>query len=477
MEGPTPKTSRSADRLERMPPQNLEAEMSLLGSMIIDSEVIGEVLQVIGPQGKERFYRNDHRLLYEVLVSMYDNRQPVDIITCRDELQRRGALEEVGGVDYIVQLVESVPSAANAAYYARIVRDKAMLRDLIRASGEVMEMAYSESDEAREILDHAEHRIFDVVSQRVSGEAETLKTILKEVYERLRVRDVDYVSGLPTGFYKLDELTSGLQPGEMIVVAGRPSMGKTALGLNMASHVAVVENRPVAFFSMEQSSQQVVQRILCDRAGIDSHQLRTRRLSERDIMQLGLVCGELEHAPLFVDDTPGMTALELRSKTRRLFLKHKLSAVFVDYLQLMYSSGRAESRQQEVSEISRALKALARELDIPVVVMAQLNRQAEGREGHRPRMSDLRESGAIEQDADVILLLHREDYYRKDEPGYVPTNTAEVIVAKQRNGPTGRVELLWNERLTRFNNLSPMAEPFPSSRPTDIPAPSEAAPF
>jgi len=477
MEGPTPTTTPSADRIERVPPQSIEAEMSLLGSMIIDSEVIGEVLQILGPEGRQRFYRNDHRQLYEVLVSMYDARQPIDAITCRDELQRRGVLGEIGGVEYIVQLVESVASPANAPYYARIVRDKSMLRDLIRASGEVMELAYHEAEPARQILDQAEQRIFDVVSQRVVGEAQNLKTILKEVYERLQLREEGVISGLPTGFYQLDERTSGLQNGEMIVVAARPSMGKTALGLNIAEHIAADENKPVAFFSMEQSAHQVAQRILCGRAGIDSHQLRRGRLSERDIAHLSMVAGELEHKPLFIDDTPGMTALELRSKARRLFLRHNLAAIFVDYLQLMYSSGRVENRQQEVAEISRALKALARELNIPVVVIAQLNRQTEGREGHRPRMSDLRESGAIEQDADVVLLIHREDYYHQGSPGYTPTNLAEIIIAKQRNGPVGKIDLVWDARSTRFNNPSMHGEPVPVGSMAEVPIDYQDAPF
>ncbi len=478
MEGPIPRIKTpSDDRLERVPPQNMDAEMSLLGSMIIDSEVIAEVLQVLGPEGKDRFYRNDHRLLYDVLLSMFDQRRPIDAVTLRDELERRGLSEQVGGVEYIVQLVESVPSAANATYYARIVRDKAMLRELIRAGGEVMELAYAESDTARDILDQAEKKIFEVVSQRVVSEAQNFRTVLKEVYERLKDRDDNPLTGLPTGYYQLDEKLCGLQNGEMIVLAARPSMGKTALGLNIAEFIAVDDRKPVLFFSMEQSANQVAQRILCGRAGIDSQQMRRGRLSERDIQHLGMVCGEMEHAPLFIDESPNMTALELRSKARRLFLRHRLSAIFIDYLQLMTTTGRIESRQQAVSEISRALKALARELNIPVVVIAQLNRQAEEREGHRPRMSDLRESGAIEQDADVVLLIHREDYYHSNQPGYAFTNTAEVIIAKQRNGPVGTVQLHFDGRLTRFSNLSAQTEPISMSSMADATADLGGAPF
>jgi replicative DNA helicase len=478
MEGQRQSTSPNPDRLERVPPQSIDAEMSLLGSMVLDSNIIAEVLQILGPQGKERFYRHDNQVLYEVFVAMYDARQPIDIVTLRQELDRRGLLKEIGGVEYLTQLMESVPSAANAEYYARIVRDKAMLRDLIRASGELVEMGYAQAEPARQILDQAEQKIFDVAGQRIVGQAENLKDILKEIYDHLCIRDGDYVSGLPTGFTELDNLTSGLQNGEMIVVAARPSMGKTALGLNIAEHVAVQEKKAVGFFSMEQSSQQVAQRILCGRAGIDSNQLRKGRLGESDLQLLGVVCGELANAPLFIDDTPGMSPLELRSKARRLHFRCPLSAIFVDYLQLMHVTKRIDSRQQEVAEISRALKALARELNIPVVVIAQLNRQAEGREGHRPRMSDLRESGAIEQDADVVVLLHREDYYTQDRPdAEPPTNIADVIVAKQRNGPTGAIQLQWDRRMTRFHNLSRQTEPAAVGAPTYTSSDLEDTPF
>ncbi len=475
MEGPNPPTKASPDRPERVPPQSIDAEMSLLGSMMLESDVIAEVLQIIGPEGKERFYRNDHRLLYDALVTMYDAREPIDLVSLRTELERRGLLEQIGGVEYIVRLAESVPSAANAEHYARIVRDKSMLRDLIATSGELMEMAYAQNAPAREVLDRAEQKIFDVAGQRIIGQAENLQDIVKDVFDKLSEHDDDYVSGLPTQFYELDHILGGLQKGEMIVVAARPSMGKTALGLNIAENIAVDDENPVAFFSMEQSAQQVAQRIMCGRAQLDSAKLRKGRLGEEDIRNLMVICGELEHAPLLIDDTPGMTALELRSKARRLHLQHHLTAIFIDYLQLMYTSRRIESRQQEVADMSRALKALARELDIPVVVIAQLNRQPEGREGHRPRMSDLRESGAIEQDADVVLLLHREDYYKQDQEE--PTHIAEIIVAKQRNGPTGVVQLTWDPRSTRFRNLSRQAEPVPGNAHDYAPAGSGETPF
>jgi replicative DNA helicase len=478
MGDPNP-TRTTPEGLDRVPPQSIEAEMSLLGSMMLDADVIAEVLQIIRTDGKDRFYRNDHRLLYEVLVAMYDTRQPIDIVSLRVELERRGLLQEVGGVEYLVQLAESVPSAANAEYYARIVRDKAMLRELIQASRELTEMAYGQSQPAREILDQAEQRIFDVAGQRVTGRAESLKDLLKQVYDKLAAHGDDYVSGLPTRFYELDHLLGGLQNGEMIVMAARPSMGKTALGLNMAENIAVEEGKHVAFFSLEQSAQQVAQRILCGRARMDSSRLRSGRFSEEEINSLGFVSADLEHAPLYIDDSPAMSVLELRSKARRMHLQHKLSVVFVDYLQLMHTAKRVESRQQEVSEMSRAMKALARELNVPVVVVAQLNRQPEERHGNRPRMSDLRESGAIEQDADVILLLHREDYYNQGKPPeeYTPTNTADVIVAKQRNGPTGTVQLHWDARFTRFSNLSAQQEPGPMDVGDYTPAGSDAVPF
>lgn len=439
----------------RVPPQSLQAEMCTLGSMILDVDCIGEIIPLLRA---DNFYRHDHQTIFESLLQLYDKKQAVDLVLLRDELNRRGQLEQVGGVDYLVALAESVPSAANAAYYAKIVRDMALLRNLISASSEICNLAYGAQGEADEIADEAEQKIFDVTEQKITSQAIHLREIMHQTFDMIDQRTGSHVYGMATGFNDLNELTGGLQNGEMIVVAARPSMGKTALGLNIADHVGVDNKKPVVIFSLEMSSQQLVERLLCSRAQIDNQKLRKVMLNDQEYERLNIAAGELSEAQIFVDDSPSLTPLELRAKARRLKLKHDIQLVVIDYLQLMYVPN-AESRQMEVSFISRHLKALARELNIPVVVMSQLNRSPEGREGHRPRMSDLRESGAIEQDADVVMLLHREDYYHS-EPDYDRTNTAEIIIAKQRNGPTGNINLIWNSQWTCFLDHSHAPEPF-----------------
>jgi replicative DNA helicase len=426
--------------------------MGLLGSMMLDRQAVEAILPLINREEAYWLYRPDHQLIFQLLLDVYDRGDAIDLIVVQDELKRRGQLEQVGGVDYLVNLAESVPTWVNAEYYARIVRDKGLLRDLIKCSGQISDAAYADSDPTPEVMDAAEMALFGVTERRISGHAVPLGEMLEKVYSTIELRDGDYLTGLPTGFHELDDLTSGIQPGDMVIVAGRPSMGKTAMGLNIAEHLAVDQSKPVGFFSMEMSNHQLAQRVLCARGRLDSHRFRRGMLSESDIQELGMVCGELGSAPLYIDDTPGMTAMELRGKARRLRRQHRIEAVFVDYLQLMHAPQIKDSRQQEITAISRALKALARELNIPVIAMAQLNRAAEGREGHRPRMSDLRESGAIEQDADLIILLHRDEYFHPDDPAV--KGIAEVIVAKQRNGPVGSVKLHFNSKLTRFDNLA-----------------------
>ena len=428
--------------------------MCTLGSMVLDRDCIGEIVLILQT---EQFYRQEHRLIFDALIGLYDQRKPVDIVLLRDELKSRGQLEQVGGVDYLVSLVESVPSAVNAEYYAKIVRDKALLRNLISAAGEISLIAYEDRGDVAETLDDAEHKIFEVTEMRVSGRAVSMRDVMARVFEVIQDREAG-ITGLATGFLELDELTSGLQDNEMIVVAARPSMGKTALGLNIAEHVGADNKIPVALFSLEMAAQQLAERMLCGRSHVDSQNLRKGFLSEQDYTKLQNTANELSDAPIFVDDSPGLTPLEMRAKARRLKMQYDIRLIVIDYLQLMHCPG-TESRQQEVTTISRYLKALARELCLPVLVMSQLNRSPEGREGHRPRMSDLRESGAIEQDADVVMLLHREDYYH-NEPDWEKTNSAELIIAKQRNGPTGNVNLLWQPHWTRFENLASSPEPF-----------------
>ncbi|MHC4445369.1 MAG: replicative DNA helicase [Planctomycetota bacterium] len=439
--------------IDRIPPHDLEAEMSLLGSLMLNREAIGDILPLIHRSESHRFYLPDHRKIFEVLVDMYDRGDAIDLVTVRNELDRHKLLDEVGGVDYIVQLAESVPSHLHAEHYARLVCDKALLRDLIDASAKMTEHAYSHSESAKEILDAAEHALFKVTDQRITEQASPVRDYIYEIFEQISSREGIYITGVPTRFTELDDLLSGLQNGEMIVIAARPSMGKTALGLNMAENMAN-EGRAVAFFSLEMSRQAIAQRLLCSRGRVDSHKLRRGMLNDGEINSLHAVCDELTKMQLLVDDTPGMSVLELRAKSRRLKIQHNIACILVDYLQLMHNPGKIESRQQEVAEISRGIKALARELNIPIVVMSQLNRNPEGRTDNRPRMSDLRESGAIEQDADVIMLLHREEYYKGESTPHELRGVAELILAKQRNGPIGKVPLIFNQKFTRFDNLA-----------------------
>jgi replicative DNA helicase len=435
-------------------PESLAAEAAVLGSMIIDPACIAEVIEQLD---RHAFYRAEHQMIFDALIGLYEkNRgEAIDAVLLRDELEKRKQLEEAGGVEYIAKIMDSVPSSANVMYYVGIVKDKLLLRETIGAVSEILEDAYDESGETSEKLDEAERKIFAVTDKRITGSAVALKDLVTRAYELIEKRDGKIVTGLATGYHALDDKTCGLQNGEMIIVAGRPSMGKTSLALNIAEHMGTVEKIPVAVFSLEMGRQQLAERFLCSGSEIDAQAVRKGMLSTEDYEKLQVVCGELYEAPIYIDDTSTLTPLELRAKSRRLKGLHDIRCVIVDYLQLMHlGTGRVESRQQEIATISRYIKALARELNIPVVVLSQLNRSPEGREGHKPRMSDLRESGSIEQDADVIILLHREDYYRRDEPDFTPNNTAELIIAKQRNGPTGVVQLIFRERFTRFENAS-----------------------
>ncbi|MBN1818018.1 MAG: replicative DNA helicase [Sedimentisphaerales bacterium] len=451
---------RPAEMPGRPMPESLEAEAAVLGSMVLDRECIGLVIQILTA---ESFYRPEHRMIFESLVALYERNSDIDLVLLRNELRTRKQLEEVGGVDYLVQVAESVPSAASAEYYARIVHDKSLLRQLVHASNEILNDAYDEGGPVAEKLDAAERRIFSVTEKKISGSATPIKNLLTEAFESIESRKGN-LTGLPTGFYELNDKLCGLQKGEMIIIAARPSMGKTSLAMNMAEHIGADNDLPVALFSLEMSKRQLVERLLCSRSHIDAQLVRRGTLSTEQFEELTKAGSELFEKPIYIDDTPGATPLEIRAKCRRLKSQYDIQCVFIDYLQLMSVGGRIESRQQEVSAISRDLKALARELEVPVVVLSQLNRAAEGREGHRPRMSDLRDSGSIEQDADVILLLHRESYYHRGDPDYPQegpdANKAEVIIAKQRNGPTGIVELIFDGSITRFKNPYEGSEPY-----------------
>ena len=451
---PKSKTWTDADLQQllqgRKVPASPEAEAAVLGSMLLDRNCIGDVVEAVHA---DSFSLTEHRILFDAILSLYERHKEggIDLVLLRDELKKRKSLEAVGGVDYLVRVAESVPSSANAAYYANIVKEKSMLRELVHACSEILHEACEEAGDVGEKLDTAEKRVFEVTEKKIQGTAAPIKDLITQAFENIESRKGgDGVTGLPTGFEELNHMLCGFQKGEMIIVAGRPSMGKTSFALNIAESIGADNNIPVVIFSLEMGKHQLVERFLCSRGKIDSQAVRKGMLSTEEMAHLTEAGGELFEKPIFIDDSPGLTPLMIRAKCRRLKSQHDIQAIFIDYLQLMSLGGRVESRQQEISTISRYLKSLARELDVPVVVLSQLNRAAEGREGHRPRMSDLRESGSIEQDADVIILLHREDYYHRGDTEWEDTNTAEVIIAKQRNGPTGTVELTFDGRLTRF---------------------------
>ena len=447
------KNGSGATPMLRSMPESLPAEAAVIGSMIVDCRCIGDVIEVLD---REAFYHTEHQLMFDAIVALYEkNRgEGIDGMLVREELDRLGQLDQIGGLEYLQRVVETVPSAANVIYYAEIVREKMLLRETIAAATEILNNAYDESGTASEKLDEAERRIFSVTNKRITSSAEAMKDLVTKTFELIEKREGTHVTGLATGYYELDDLTCGLQRGEMIIVAGRPSMGKTAFALNIAEHIGIIDKTPLLIFSLEMGKQQLAERFLCSYSGVDAQLVRKGMLDTAHYQKLVEGCGVLSEAPIFIDDTPALTPLEMRAKARRLKRSHDIQCIMVDYLQLMHLGGRVESRQQEIGAISRYTKSLARELNVPVVMLSQLNRAAEGREGHRPRMSDLRESGSIEQDADVIMLLHREDYYERGNPEYEPTHTAEVIIAKQRNGPTDTVKLTFLEKCTRFENLS-----------------------
>lgn len=445
--------SAIARQFDRLPPHAIEAEMCLLASMMLEKECIGQAVQIID---REAFFQADHQIIYDVLVKLYEQNRPIDAVILRDELGKRQLLDEIGGVAYLGQILNTVPSAAHGEHYAKIVREKALLRQLIAASNDILRDAYAPHEQADLVLDKAEKRIFEIASKKVGNSIVAMETVLHEVFEMIESRGQ---RGIETGFFELDDMMNGLQNGEMVIVAARPSMGKTAFAMNVVERVSADGRLPCAVFSLEMSKQQLAQRMLCSRGEIDAHKLRKGMLQAHEYAHLANVVGELAKAPIWVDDSPGLTPLELRAKARRLKLQHDIKLIMIDYMQLMDNPG-PENRQQQISEISRAIKSVARELNVPVIALSQLNRASEGRDGHRPRMSDLRESGSIEQDADVIMLLHREDYYRMSEPDFQPDNIAEIIIAKQRNGPTGTVKLTFLNKTTRFENLSTHADPF-----------------
>jgi replicative DNA helicase len=439
------------DALRKVPPQSLDAEESVLGGILLDSHALDRVIETMSDAD---FYRESHRKIFRAMIALSEKGEPIDLVTLTDTLKARGELQDVGGATYLAELTDKVPSAANIAHYARIIREKAVLRSLITVSNEIASRCYNGEEDIEQFLDEAERLIFDVSEKRVRPSffkmgdmiMDTIKTVEK-LYERKEL-----VTGVPTGFLDLDRMTAGLQPADLVIVAARPSMGKTSFVLNIAQYVALHANTPmpVGIFSLEMSKEQLVMRMLCSEARVDNAKVRAGYLGERDFPRLAMAAGRLAEAPIFIDDTPAQNVLELRAKARRLKREANLGLVIIDYLQLMRGLTAQENRTQELSEISRGLKSLAKELNVPVVALSQLNRQVEQRADRRPMMSDIRESGSIEQDADVILFIYRDEVYKQDSQD---EGIAEIIVSKQRNGPTGTARLAFRREYTRFDNL------------------------
>lgn len=435
--------------LHKVPPQNIEAEMAVLGAMLLSQDAVIRAMEKIG---EEVFYRDVHRIIFSTIIDMFDRAVPIDMLTLTDELRRQNSLEKIGGAAYIASLVNTVPSAAHIDHYLKIVFEKHILRSLIFAATSIIEQAYDADADAEELLDIAERHIFDISQRNIGRDFAGAKDLIKSTIQLIEkaVNNKSNVTGLSTGYHDLDKQTSGLQNSDLIVIAARPSMGKTALALNIAENAALISKAPVALFSLEMPKEHLVQRMLCSLAKIDYSKVRSGFLNRNDWPKILDAASKLSEAKIFIDDTPAISVMELRAKARRLKSSEDIKLVVVDYLQLMQVVGKKiESRQQEISEISRALKSLARELDVPVIVLSQLNRSVESRQDHRPLLSDLRESGAIEQDADLVMLMLRPEYYDKE----VRPGEADVIIAKQRNGPVGDLTLRFFAEYARFENF------------------------
>lgn len=429
-------------------PQNTEAEQSVLGSMIIDKTSIAQAVEVLR---SEDFYRDVHKVIFQAILELYQKDAPVDMITLIEHLRSIEKLENSGGITYITEISNSVPSTANLQSYIKIVEDKSMLRKLIRSSTEIIENSYNKQDNVEEVLDFAEKKIFDIAEKRTTSDFESISSVLERGFleiERLFNNKGD-ITGVPTGFPELDSKTSGFQSGDMVLIAARPSMGKTTFALNIAQYASLRANKSVVIFSLEMSKEQLGYKLLCAEANVDMLKLRTGNLEDQDWENIARASGPLAASKIYIDDTPGITVMEMRSKCRRIKIEHGIDMIIIDYLQLMSGSG-SESRQQEVSEISRSIKALAKEMKCPIIALSQLSRAPEQRADHRPMLSDLRESGSIEQDADIVMFLYRDEYYNKETE---EKNIAECIISKQRNGPVGTVKLAWLGQYSKFGRL------------------------
>lgn len=434
----------------KIPPQNLDAEMSLLGAVLIDEETLADISEHVKGQD---FYDKRHGLIYDAMMRLYEKHKPVDLLTLTDELKKKNDIETIGGSAYLTELTNYVPTAAHAEAYAELVSQKAVRRRLIKASADISELGFDEETSTEELLEQAEAELFAVSDQTLKQDLVSIESILTESFDRMEElhRNKGALRGVRTGYRDLDNMTAGLQRSDLIILAARPAMGKTTLVTNLAYNVATIAKQPVLFFSLEMSKEQLVDRMLADASGVDAWNIRTGNLSDDDFSKLSDAMGEMAEAPIFIDDTPGVSTLEMRTKARRAAHEQPLGLIIVDYLQLMQGSGRSDgNRVQEVSEISRGLKLIARELNVPVIALSQLSRSVETRSPQVPQLSDLRESGSIEQDADIVMFIYREAYYN---PETERENITDLIIAKHRNGPTGKVELFFHPERLRFMSL------------------------
>lgn len=435
----------------KVPPQNIDAEKSLLGAVLIDDEVLADVTEHVRP---DDFYDKTHGIIFGAMMRLYEKHRPVDLLTLTDELKRKKELETVGGSAYLTELTTYVPTAAHAESYAEIVKQKSVRRRLIKASGDISELGFDEETSTDELLQKAEAEIFSVSDQTLKQDVSSLESILNDSFERLEElhKNKGQLRGIRTGYRDLDNLTAGLQRSDLIILAARPAMGKTTFVTNLAYNVATIGREPVLFFSLEMSKEQLVDRMLADASGVDAWNIRTGNLSDEDFSKLSEAMGEMAEAPIYIDDTPGLSVLEMRTKARRISHENPLGLIIVDYLQLMQGSGRSDgNRVQEVSEISRGLKLIARELNVPLIALSQLSRSVESRSPQIPQLSDLRESGSIEQDADIVSFIYRPGYYEPDNPEF--ENITDLIIAKHRNGPTDKVQLYFHPERLRFMSL------------------------
>lgn len=443
--------------LGKVPPHDIEAEQAILGSMLTDKDAVISAIEVLKP---DDFYRTDNKSIYEAIINLYNRAEPIDIITVKAELETLGKFEQVGGLEYLASLPDKVPTTANAIKYIKIVEEKATLRQLIKTANEIIELGYDPTEDVSDIMEGAEKKIFNIMQNKDKKSYSPIKDVLVDSFIQLEelYNRKQHITGVPSGFLELDYKTAGFHGSDLVLIAARPAMGKTAFALNIATNAAVRANVPVAIFSLEMSKEQLVNRILCSEAMVDSNKVRTGKLEEDDWNKLAGSIGPLSDAEIYIDDTPGISITEIRAKCRKLKLEKNIGMVVIDYLQLVQGSNKRNgSREQEISEISRSLKILAKEIGVPVIALSQLSRAAEQRPDHRPMLSDLRESGAIEQDADIVMFLYRDDYYNKDSE---KKDIAEVIIAKHRGGSTGTVELLWLGSYTKFVNLEKRFEDY-----------------